>query len=91
MAKLTYELKNNFFTVRDINKITFDIPDDLDIHEFKYVCSKLAAAMGYQPNSIKRAFGSFDETIKKRSFGFEEFLSDLGINLPSGSVENGND
>lgn len=42
---------------REASKIEFNVPDDMDIQEFKVMCVRMASAMGFHPNSIDDAFG----------------------------------
>lgn len=42
---------------REASKIEFEVPDDMNISEFKVMCVRLASAMGYHENSIKKSFG----------------------------------
>jgi len=55
MAKLIFitEDKNN----REASKIQFEVPNDMDVWEYKRVCIRMAGAMGYASISIKKAFG----------------------------------
>jgi hypothetical protein len=64
MAKLIYKLTepDTLRYSKEANEITFDIDDGLTIDEFKVVCMRLAAAMGYSPNSIKNSFGEIKDT-----------------------------
>ena len=59
MGKLifTYTDKEFLEIQREASKIEFDVPDDMDMNEFKVMCVRLASAMGYHEKSIKRAFG----------------------------------
>ena len=59
MGKLifTYTDKDFIEHNREINKIELDVPDDMDINEFKVVCVRLASALGYHENSINKSFG----------------------------------
>lgn len=61
MGKLifTYTDKEFLEVQREASKIEFDVPDDMDINEFKVMCVRLASAMGYHENSIKKSFGDF--------------------------------
>ena len=63
MAKIIYKLTESetLQYSREANEITFDIDDDLTIDEFKVVCMRLAAALGYAPKSIKGSFGTIDD------------------------------
>ena len=59
MGKLifTYTDKDFVQLNREANKIEFDVPDDMDINEYKVVCVRLASALGYSDKSIKKSFG----------------------------------
>jgi len=56
MAKLKYTSDEEFH--REAKDIEFTIPEDLNINEFKTICRRLAAAMGYHPNTIQKSFGN---------------------------------
>jgi len=58
MAKLIYQITKPEIIEdnREIEKITFDIPEDMNINEFKIICTRLASAMGYQQTTIDKAF-----------------------------------
>ena len=47
---------------KEAQKVVLEVREDLDIHEFKTMCKRLAASLGYSADSIKEAFGS---TISK--------------------------
>lgn len=60
MDKLTFERDFDDeikFDTREPSKIEFTLPGDLDIHEFRLICIRLAASLGYHHTSIKLAFG----------------------------------
>lgn len=83
MAKLEYHSEEPLN--REAKHITFDVPDDMNISEYKIVCVRLASAMGYHPSSIYKAFGELDyETKSDRDF--KEFLKSLNIETVSGSL-----
>jgi hypothetical protein len=71
MAKLIY-IADNHDIHREAQEIELTFSDDLDIYEFKIVCQRMAAAMGYHHESIQRGFGSNEKFIKK-----EQSVSDL--------------
>ncbi len=80
MGKLifTYTDKDFIEDNREASKIELDVPDDMDINEFKVVCIRLAATMGYANKSITRAFGDLvygDEDIKN----IKDLLDELNI------------
>ena len=51
--KLTYERGN---TSSEAQRIEFDTPPGMTIHEFKLLCKRMAAALGYSETSINDAF-----------------------------------
>ena len=55
MAKLIFiidEIEN-----REASKIEFEVPNDMDVWEYKRMCIRMAGAMGYASLSVKKAFG----------------------------------
>lgn len=42
---------------REASKIEFEVPNDMDVWEYKRICIRMAGAMGYASLSIKKAFG----------------------------------
>ena len=67
---------------REAINITFDVPDDMNIHEFKIMCVRMASSMGYHHNSIKKSFGELDyETPSDKEF--KEFLHSLNVTTGS--------
>ena len=80
MGKLifSYTEKDFIDLNREVNKIEFDIPDDMDINEYKVVCVRLASALGYGNKSIKKAFGDLvygNEDINE----LKDLLNELNI------------
>mgnify|MGYP001243606573 FL=1 len=59
MGKIIFSYTDKEFlqSQREASKIELDVPDDMDIKEYKVMCVRLASAMGYHEKSIKRAFG----------------------------------
>ena len=82
MAKLKYISESELH--REAKNIEFTVADDLDIFEFKTICRRLASAMGYHPESIKKAFGNDWDTDKKGDI--EEFVNIMNACL-TGSKE----
>jgi hypothetical protein len=80
MGKLifTYTDKDFIENNREASKIEFDVPDDMDIHEYKVMCVRLASAIGYGDKTIKKSFGDLiygdDDTNE-----LKELLDDLNI------------
>ena len=63
---------------REAREIELTVPDDMDIHEFKVMCVRMASAMGYHENSITKAFGDLvfgDEDVNT----LKELLDELNI------------
>ena len=80
MGKLIFSYTDKDFIEnnREASKVELDVPDDMDINEFKVVCIRLAATMGYANKSITRAFGDLvygDEDIKN----IKDLLDELNI------------
>ena len=71
MAKLKYT--SDELSHREAKNIEFTIPEDLNINEFKTICRRLASAMGYHPESIKKTFGNDWDGDKKADV--EEFVN----------------
>jgi hypothetical protein len=72
MAKLIFKYTDDLLEdCREASEIEFKIPDDMDIHEFKIICVRLASAMGYSQTSIEKSFGDLvfgdekDEELKQ--------------------------
>jgi|TARA_B110000211_G_C13945639_1_gene493745 hypothetical protein len=80
MGKLifTYTDKDFIELNREASKIEFDIPDDMDINEYKVICVRLAAAMGYSNITIKKSFGDliYGDDNKNE---LKELLNELNI------------
>ena len=75
MAILSYKSEEPLN--REATNISFDMPDDMNIHEFKIMCVRLASAMGYTNTTIKKAFGDTDyESYSDREF--KEFIKSIG-------------
>ena len=56
---------------REASRIELQVPNDLNVFEFKNMCIRMASAMGYHPNSIGKAF----ETTKEKSEIDKEIFS----------------
>lgn len=84
MGKLifTYTDKDYIEHNREVSKIELDVPDDMDIHEFKVVCVRLASTIGYSNKSITNAFGDliYGEEDKHN---LKDLLNELGIKKDS--------
>jgi hypothetical protein len=80
MGKLIFSYTDKDFIEnnREANKIEFDVPDDMDINEYKVVCIRMASAMGYGNNSIKQSFGDLVYGSEDKN-ELKELLDELNI------------
>lgn len=80
MGKLIFSYTDKDFIEnnREANKIEFDVPDDMDINEYKLVCIRMASAMGYGNNSIKKSFGDLVYGNEDKN-EIKELLDELNI------------
>jgi hypothetical protein len=83
MAKLEYHSEEPLN--REAKHISFDVPDDMNIHEYKIMCVRLASAIGYHSSSICKAFGELDYETES-DIEFKDFLKSLNIIPSSGSL-----
>ena len=76
MAKLIFIIDEE--ENREASKIEFEVPNDMDIWEYKRMCIRMAGAMGYASISIRKAFGieykkdlnnEFNEILKQAFSG----------------------
>ncbi len=68
---------------REASKIEFEVPNDMDVWEYKRMCVRMAGAMGYTSISIRKAFG----TEYKKDLDTE--LKEIFENAFSGSLTYG--
>jgi hypothetical protein len=66
---------------REASKIEFEVPNDMNVWEYKRMCIRMAGAMGYTSLSVKKAFGQ--EYVKNA----EEELNQIFQNAYSGSIQ----
>jgi hypothetical protein len=78
MAKLIFIIEEQ--ENREASKIEFEVPNDMDVWEYKRMCIRMAGAMGYTSLSVKKAFGQ--EYLKN----VEEELNQIFENAYSGSL-----
>ena len=76
MAKLIFIIDDE--ENREASKIEFEVPNDMDIWEYKRMCIRMAGAMGYASLSVRKAFGieykkdlnnEFNEILKQAFSG----------------------
>jgi hypothetical protein len=82
MGKLIFNIDDTEFN-REASSVSFTVPDDMDIYEFKVMCVRLASALGYTNSSIKKAFGEL-YTESSSDLEFKEFLK--SVNELTGSL-----
>ena len=64
--------------MREAKEIELTVPDDMNIHEFKVICVRLASSMGFSDKSIVKSFGDLiygDENVNN----IKELLDELNI------------
>ena len=66
---------------REASKIEFEVPNDMDVWEYKRMCIRMAGAMGYTSLSVKKAFGQ--EYLRN----VEAELNTIFENAYSGSIQ----
>ena len=66
---------------REASKIEFEVPNDMDVWEYKRMCIRMAGAMGYASLSVKKAFGN--EYLRN----VEDELNLIFENAYTGSIE----
>lgn len=69
MAKLIFKYdKDSDYSKqnREVSEVQLNVPDELDIWEFKIIVKRLASSLGFADNSIQRCFGSDTDLKKKR-------------------------
>ena len=81
MAKLIFIIDEE--QNREASKIEFEVPNDMDVWEYKRMCMRMAGAMGYTSLSIRKSFG----TEYKKDLDNE--LKELYSNVFSGSLVHG--
>ena len=79
MAKLIFIIEED--QNREASKIEFEVPNDMDVWEYKRMCIRMAGAMGYTSLSVKKAFGQ--EYLNN----VEEELNQIFQNAYSGSIQ----
>ena len=79
MAKLIFIIEEQ--ENREASKIEFEVPNDMDVWEYKRMCIRMAGAMGYTSLSVKKAFG------QEYQNNIEEELNQIFQNAYSGSIQ----
>ena len=79
MAKFIFIIEEELN--REASKIEFEVPNDMDVWEYKRMCIRMAGAMGYTSLSVKKAFGQ--EYLRN----VEQELNSIFENAYSGSIQ----
>jgi uncharacterized UBP type Zn finger protein len=79
MAKFIFIIEEELN--REASKIEFEVPNDMDVWEYKRMCIRMAGAMGYTSISVRKAFGM---EYKK---DLENELNQIFENAYSGSIQ----
>ena len=79
MAKFIFIIEES--ENREASKIEFEVPNDMDVWEYKRMCIRMAGAMGYTSLSVKKAFG----IEYKKDLDLE--LSQMFENAYTGSIQ----
>jgi hypothetical protein len=77
MAKFIFKYEED--SVREAKKVELDVPDDMNITEFKTVCIRMAHTLGYSSNSVERVFGPI-ETSQTKEESITKFLAFINEN-----------
>jgi hypothetical protein len=81
MAKLIFIIDEE--QNREASKIEFEVPNDMDVWEYKRMCIRMAGAMGYTSLSVRKAFGQ--EYLRN----IDDELNEIFKNAHSGSLTYG--
>lgn len=71
MAKMTFNIDSDDY--REASNIELTIPDDMTIFEYKTICIRMAAALGYHHTTIEKAFVETEEERKT----FNDLINEL--------------
>ena len=50
---------------KEVQKIELDVTENLDVHEFKLICKRLACALGCDSSSVEEAFEGKSKPIDR--------------------------
>ena len=50
---------------KEVKRIEFEIPKGMTCEEFKIICIRMAAALGYHENNIRQSFGNIEDANKR--------------------------
>lgn len=85
MAKFIFKYTEGLTETREASEIQLNVPDDMNINEFKIMCVRMASALGYHEQSISKSFGELNYGEDK-----DEQLKQLLNDIYAGSTKNNN-
>lgn len=85
MAKFIFKYTEGLTETREASEIQLNVPDDMNINEFKIMCVRMASALGYHEQSINKSFGELNYGEDK-----DEQLKQLLNDIYAGSTKNNN-
>ena len=85
MAKFIFKYTEGLTETREASEIQLNVPDDMNINEFKIMCVRMASALGYHEQSINKSFGELNYGEDK-----DEQLKQLLNDIYTGSTKNNN-
>ena len=72
MKKYSMDTRGTFS--KEVQKIELDVTDNLDVHEFKLICKRLACALGYSSKSVEEAFGNTHPDTEDSATNIKQIL-----------------
>lgn len=67
------ELSDQNISIKEPTKIEFEVPNDLNIYEFKTVCIRIAKSLGYSDIKISDTLGEIQESPEERDLQYKLF------------------
>jgi len=78
MAKLIFKYTDELLeNLNEASEIEFTIKDELNIHEFKILCVRMASALGFHQNSIQKSFGELVYGDEEMDNELKKILDDV--------------
>jgi len=78
MAKLIFKYTDELLeNLKEASEIEFTIKDELNIHQFKILCVRMASALGFHQNSIQKSFGELVYGDEEMDNEFKKILDEI--------------
>lgn len=78
MAKLIFKYTDELLeNLEEASEIEFTIKDELNIHQFKILCVRMASALGFHQNSIQKSFGELVYGDEEMDNEFKKILDEI--------------